>query len=242
MPLRAMPRYFLLPPLQATIGTSPARLIDLSLKGVRVETVEPLSIGTSVRLRIFAAGVSVEAMGTVVWSQIDDLSLNDRSDRYLSGLTFDEEAPRAVGELIQKLLEADVAVAIEDCRNADRYRLVTPLTGSFGPRHTSVVDISINGARLAVRQFLKPGTVETLGFQVDLEMGPVIVNATVVWCIGDERDGFEAGLKIEAQEDRLRLAIHRLCMRGEARIDLHSLRRKFDSLRAAARAVDALAS
>ena len=73
-------------------------------------------------------------------------------------------------------------------------------------------------------------------------MGPVIVNAMVVWCIGDERSGFEAGLKIEAQEDRLRLAIHRLCMRGEARIDLHSLRRKFDSLRAAARAVDALAS
>lgn len=241
MPLRAMPRYFLLPPLQATIGTSPARLIDLSLRGVRVETVEPLSIGTSLRLRIFAAGVAVDAMGTVVWSQIDDLSLNDRSDRYLSGLTFDEEAPRAVGELIQKLLEADVAVAIEDCRNTDRYRLATPLTGSFGPRHASVVDLSINGARLAVRQFLRPGSVETLGFQVDLEMGPIIANATVVWCIGDE-GGFEAGLKIEAQEDRLRLAIHRLCMRGEARIDLHSLRRKFDSLRAAARAVDALAS
>src|SRR2546428_145792 len=128
------------PPSKNESRSGPPRLIDLSLRGVRVETVESLSIGTPLRLRIFAAGVSVDVMGTVVWSQIDDLSLNDRSDRYLSGLTFEEEAPRAVGELIQRLLEADVAVAIEDCRNADRYRLVTPLTGSFGPRHTSVVD------------------------------------------------------------------------------------------------------
>jgi hypothetical protein len=152
-----------------------------------VETVEPLSIGTPLRLRLSAAGVTVDVMGTVVWSQIDDLSLNDRSDRYLSGLTFAEEAPRAVGELIQKLLEADVAVAIEDCRNADRYRLSTPLTGSFGSRHTSVVDISINGARLAVRQFLRhrrigcgwPSTVSACGEKRESICTPCGANLTV---------------------------------------------------------------
>jgi hypothetical protein len=50
------------------------------------------------------------------------------------------------------------------------------------------------------------------------------------------------GLQIAGHEDALRLAIHRLCMRNEARIDLHSLRRKFDSMRTAARTIDTLAS
>jgi len=150
--------------------------------------------------------------------------------------------PREIGELIQNLLEAKVAVPIQDCRNADRYRIAFPLTGSFGSRHASLIDLSINGARLAVRQFLQPGTVDTVAFQVDSETGPIVTDATVAWCIGGPREGFEAGLKIAGQEDVLRLAIHRLCMRNEARIDLHSLRRKFDSLRTAARTVETLAS
>jgi hypothetical protein len=241
MPLRSMPRYFLIPPLQAAIETDPARLIDLSLKGLRVETTTPLPAGARVRFRVEAARVAVDVVANVVWSQIDDLSLNDSSDRYLSGLSFDE-TPREIGELIQRLLEANVAVAIEDCRNADRYRIVYPLTGSFGSRHASLIDLSINGARLAVRQFVQPGTVDTLAFQVDAEMGPVVTDAAVVWCLGGQRDGFEVGLQIDGHEDALRLAIHRLCMRNEARIDLHSLRRKFDSMRTAARTIDTLAS
>ena len=241
MPLRSMTRYFLIPPLQAAIDTAPARLIDLSLKGLRVETTTPLTSGARVRFRVEAAEVSVDLMANVVWSQIDDLSLNDSSDRYLSGVLF-EEVPREIGELIQNLLEAKVAVPIQDCRNADRYRIAFPLTGSFGPRHASLIDVSINGARLAVRQFVQPGTVDTLAFQVDSEMGAIVTDATVAWCIGGPREGFEAGLKIADKEDVLRLAIHRLCMRNEARIDLHSLRRKFDTLRTAARTVETLAS
>jgi hypothetical protein len=241
MPLRSMTRYFLIPPLQAAIDTAPARLIDLSLKGLRVETATPLTAGAQVRFRVEAAEVSVDLMANVVWSQIDDLSLSDSSDRYLSGVLF-EEVPREIGELIQNLLEAKVAVPIQDCRNADRYRIAFPLTGSFGSRHASLIDLSINGARLAVRQFVQPGTVDTLAFQVDSEMGPIVADAEVAWCIGGPREGFEAGLKIPGHEDVLRLAIHRLCMRNEARIDLHSLRRKFDSLRTAARTVETLAS
>jgi hypothetical protein len=239
--LRSMSRYFLIPPLQAVIDSDPARLIDLSLKGLRVETTTALPVGSRVRFRVQAARVSVDVVANVVWSQIDDLSLNDSSDRYLSGMTFDE-TPREIGELIQRLLEANVAVAIEDNRNADRYRIAFPLTGSFGSRHASLIDLSINGARLAVRQFVQPGTVDTLAFQVDSEMGPIVADATVAWCLGAQRQGFEAGLKIPGHEDALRLAIHRLCVRNEARVDLHSLRRKFDSLRTAARTIETLAS
>src|ERR1700682_358920 len=156
MPLRSMTRYFLIPPLQAAIDTAPARLIDLSLKGLRVETTTPpLTSGARVRFRVEAAEVSVDLMANVVWSQIDDLSLNDSSDRYLSGVLF-EEVPREIGELIQNLLEAKVAVPIQDCRNADRYRIAFPLTGSFGPRHARLLDLSNKGARLAARQFVQP--------------------------------------------------------------------------------------
>ena len=125
MPLRSMPRYFLIPPLQAVVDTDAARLIDLSLKGLRVETTTPLPAGARVRFRVEAAQVSVDVVANVVWSQIDDLSLSDSSDRYLSGLLFDE-TPREVGELIQRLLEANVAVAIEDCRNAEPQEVFFP--------------------------------------------------------------------------------------------------------------------
>jgi len=38
------------------------------------------------------------------------------------------------------------------------------------------------------------------------------------------------------------MAIHQLCMRDEARIDLHSLRRKFEALRQSAHEFAALAA
>jgi len=40
----------------------------------------------------------------------------------------------------------------------------------------------------------------------------------------------------------MRAAIHRLCMRDEAQIDLHSLRRKFDALREATLAAEPAAT
>jgi hypothetical protein len=49
---------------------------------------------------------------------------------------------------------------------------------------------------------------------------------------------FYAGLDIDGAEEKLRRAIHRLCMRDEARIDIDSLKRKFDSLRLASRVSD----
>jgi hypothetical protein len=58
----------------------------------------------------------------------------------------------------------------------------------------------------------------------------------VAWCkpspLGRE---FYAGLEIDGAEETLRRAIDRLCTRNEARIDMDSLRRKFDALRLASR-------
>ena len=105
------------------------------------------------------------------------------------------------------------------------------MTGIFGILQIGVQDLSVRGARISLPYFIRVGTVTPFAFQVDAEGGPIEVLGTVAWCIGTAATGFEAGLRIDNEEDRLRAAIHRLCMRDEARIDLHSLRRKFDALR-----------
>jgi hypothetical protein len=234
MPLRTLPRYFLLPPLNATTGGESARVIDLSLRGARLELNRPLRVGSHQRLIIETVGGTVNEAVTVLWCQIDDLSVDSGIDRYLAGIEFDVEPTKSVGELIERLLVSHSAVPIEDARSADRYRVSTPMTGIFGVLQIEVRDLSVRGARISLPHFIPVGTVTPFAFQVDSSTGPVEVLAVVAWCIGTTNDGFEAGVKIEGQEERLRAAIHRLCMRDEARIDLHSLRRKFEMLRQSA--------
>jgi len=233
MPLRSIPRYFLIPPLFATAGRESVRVIDLSLRGLRVELNSPLPVGSRQRVVIATSDGVVDEEATVLWSQIDDLSLEIGIDRYVAGLEFESNA-QSVGELIERLLVSHAAVPIEDARTADRFRLTVPMTGVFGTMQAAVVDLSIRGARVALRHFVKVGTLSPFAFQIDAANGPVEVMASVAWCIGSAKEGYEAGLKIEGEEERMRTAIHRLCMRDEARIDLHSLRRKFEALRAAA--------
>lgn len=238
MPLRSFPRYFLLPPLFATAGSESVRVIDLSLKGARLELNAPLRVGSRQRLLIQTIEGLVDEQVTVLWSQIDDLAIDNGGDRYLAGVEFDAQ-PVAVGELIERLLATNNAIPIEDARSADRYRICAAMTGVFGILQVSVQDLSIRGARISLPYFIRVGTVSPFAFQVDAAGGPVEVLATVVWCLGTTSTGFEAGLKIDGEEERLRTAIHRLCMRDEARIDLHSLRRKFDALRQSAHEIAA---
>lgn len=230
MPLRSFPRYFLIPPLFASAGRESVRVVDLSLRGARLELFAPLPVGTRQRLVISTEKGVIDEEVSVLWSQIDDLAVDDGPDRYVAGVEF-ESPGEAVGELIERLLVQRGAVPIEDARGADRFRLTVPMTGVFATTQAEVVDLSIRGARINLREFVRVGTVTPFAFQVDAISGPVEVMATVAWCLGSMTEGFEAGLKIDGEEERMRAAIHRLCMRDEARIDLHSLRRKFDALR-----------
>ena len=241
MALRSFPRYFMLPPLFATAGNESVRVIDLSLKGARLELHAPLRVGSRQRLLIMTTDGVVDEQVTVLWSQVDDLSVDSGIDRYMAGVEFDGQ-PVSVGELIDSLLACHNAVPIEENRSADRYRISVAMTGIFGILQIGVQDLAIRGARINLPYFIRVGTVSPFAFQVDEAGGPVEVLATVAWCLGSATSGFEAGLKIDGEEERLRAAIHRLCMRDEARIDLHSLRRKFDALRQSAREFAALAA
>ena len=223
--LRTVPRYFLLEPLVGEAGGQRARYVDISVKGARIEVERPLIAGSLVNLSV----ADVHVHGTVLWCQIDNLSAH--GDRYLAGLCFEQNP--GVEALLDDLCGREAAMRIVDTRNADRYILSAPITGSFGEvGPISIVDLSIRGARISTSDPLDVGQVGMLRFQVDAETGPIAVDGKVAWSRRIAGlPGHHAGLAIENEEEQLRAAIHVLCVRDEARIDLFTLRRKFESLR-----------
>src|SRR5689334_12702565 len=157
MALRSYPRYFLLPPLFASAGAESVRIIDISLKGARLELNAPLRVGSRQRLVIMTTDGVVDEQVTVLWSQIDDLPIASGPDRYMAGVEFDGPST-AVGELIERLLATHNALPVEDARSADRYRIAVPMTGIFGILQIGVQDLSIRGARISLPYFIRVGT------------------------------------------------------------------------------------
>lgn len=225
---RSIPRYFLIPPIDATVEGTPARVVDMGLRGARVEVERPFEPGSAIDVLID----TIPVKATVLWCQVDALNFASDHDGYLAGVAF-EKASTAVDELLTDISVRGGAIRIEELRTHDRYRITAPLTGTFGEiAPVSIVDLSIGGARIAMLQRVMPGRAEELRFQVDDETGPLVIKANVMWCKPSPimREHY-AGLEIEGQQEVLRTAIHRLCRRNEARIDLDSLKRKFDALR-----------
>lgn len=229
---RSVPRYFLTPALDGFIEGQPVRVIDIGLKGMRLELYSPLQPGSSVTL-VFA---SILVRVQVLWCQLDSLNFVLQQDQYLAGVALEERNPM-IEELVGILNLREAAIPITDNRSFDRYRITAPLTGSLGEvAPVSVVDLSVQGARISSIQAVKESSTLPLRFQIDDESGPLSVDATAMWCrpshTGRE---YETGLHIQGADDVLRKAILRLCVRNEARIELDSLKRKFDALRLAAR-------
>jgi hypothetical protein len=229
---RSVVRYFLTQPVGGTADGKPVMLVDLSLKGARLEASQPIAPGSGIRLCIKSPYGAIDTDATILWSSIDQLHFDGRDDRYLAGVLFTQREP-AAESMIASLLAAEAAVVIEDFRSEDRYTITAPLTGTFADlAPVSIVDLSMHGARIQVRTRVAAGTGGSLRFQVDEETGPIDVFASSAWCApGDNGNGFVVGLRVEGSEDALRRGIHRLCTRSEARIDTLSLRRKFDAMR-----------
>jgi len=229
---RRYPRYFLPGGLSAMLAHVEASVVDVSLKGARVQITQPLAVGEKLRFALLTSGGAVDTTATVLWCQMAALALDDEeSDVYLAGITFEEALP-VLGGVIDRMLAVDEAIAIEDSRSTERYCVTAPVVGSFGDRpEVRVVDLSIRGARIGSREQIRVGTKTSLRFR--LEPGPAVdVVATAVWCRpAERRHGFEIGLRIDDEESLLRAVIAQLCMRKQARVDLNSLRRKFDPLK-----------
>jgi PilZ domain len=225
---RSVPRYFLLPPIDATVDGTAARVVDMGTKGARVELRAAINPGVMVDILMD----SIRVRGMVLWCQVDAMNFSTDHDGYLAGIALSQHST-AVDELLTDLSVHGCAIRIEEMRVHDRYRITAPLTGSFGEiAPVSIVDISVAGVRIAMLQRLIAGDQQTLRFQVDDETGPISVSGTVTWCKPSPiiREHY-AGLEIPGEEAVLGTAIDRLCTRNEARIDLDSLKRKFDALR-----------
>ena len=200
----------------------------MGTKGARVELRAAINPGVTVDVVMD----SIHVRGMVLWCQVDAMNFSTDHDGYLAGIAFSQHST-SVDDLVTDLSVRGCAIRIEEMRSHDRYRITAPLTGSFGEiAPVSIVDISVGGVRMAMMKRLVPGSQQTLRFQVDDETGPISVSGTVMWCRPSPiiREHF-AGLEINGEEAVLRTAIHRLCTRNEARIDLDSLKRKFDALR-----------
>lgn len=193
--------------------------------------VEQFQPGEDVFLVIVSGQGEITVPGTILWCEIDSLLLDNIQDRYLAGVSFTHTSA-TVDALLDSLCGTNRAYRIEDFRDHDRYRVTAPLTGSFGDiAPVSVLDLSIGGARISSGGRIPVGTGGHLRFQVDDESGPTDVYAKVVWTMPAIAGGEQAGLLVSGEDEVMRGAIHRLCVRGEARIDLDSLRRKFDQMR-----------
>jgi hypothetical protein len=227
---RTVPRYFVTGVLSATFGNVAASIVDLSVRGARLHMTQPFTIGSSLRFTVEAAGQRICVQSTVSWCRMAALALDENeTDRYLIGIMFDSEQPAAT-KVIEDLVAAEQAMRIEDARDTERYEILTQLTGSFG-MHSPIrlLDLSIRGARIGTDRQVAPGTTGPLRFRIDRKH--IDVNAEMVWCRQSERrGGFECGLRIEGDEALLRHVIAHLCTQNQARVDLQSMRRKFDPM------------
>ena len=191
--------------------------------------IEP---GQMVVLVVVTDRGNITVKGEILWCEIDSLQIDAAEDHYLSGVAFRHEIA-GIKMVIDDLRSRDLAILIEDNRDHDRYRVSAPLTGRFGQvEPVSVLDLSMRGARIATEAEIEPEMEGRLSFQIDEENGTTEVDARVIWTAPAISGGQFAGLLIPDHDEIMRKAIHRLCTRGEARIDLDSLRRKFDQLRA----------
>ena len=227
---RTVPRFFIMTALPAKLGQAEVNVVDLSVRGARLQLMQPFSIGATLQFTLTTELATISARATVSWCRMAALALDDvECDRYLCGVMFDEEQP-AVMKIVDGLLAREMAMRIEDARATERYEVTTHLTGSFGMHSpVRILDLSNRGARIGTDRPAPVGTGAALRFRVDRKH--VDIYAEMVWCKpAERRNGFECGLRIQGEEALLRQVIAQLCTHNQARIDLHSLRRKFDPM------------
>ena len=231
---RSAPRYFLVTPMQATIDGFSAEIVDLSTGGARLQTMHPVAAGSHLPIAIPVDGASISIVARVLWCDLAALSLDDEeSDRYHCGSEF-QSAPAILRHVISDLVANHAAIAIEDVRMTQRYRVTANLAALLSAWPAArVLDISVKGARIGTAAAMSPGTRSALRFTLNGTEMPVDVHATVVWSRPAERKGrFEAGLKIEGSEEWLQAVIEELSLRGGAVLEMNTLRRKFDPIAA----------
>src|SRR5450759_1660724 len=106
---RPVPRYFLLPPIDATVDGTAARVVDMGTKGARVELRAAINPGVMVDILMD----SIRVRGMVLWCQVDAMNFSTDHDGYLAGIAFSQHST-AVDELLTDLSIHGCAIRIEE--------------------------------------------------------------------------------------------------------------------------------
>ena len=229
---RAATRYFVTTSLTGQLDRQDVDVIDISVKGARLQTCQKVVVGSSLPFTILCSGASVTIASTVQWCEIGALALHDEEeDRYLCGVAFDQSVP-VIRHLVEDMLAAHDAAVMEESRRAERFRVTCPVTAWFGAStNARVLDLSHNGARIATSTALEIGSTEWLRFRLADRETPVDVRATVVWSRAEKKTRFESGLRIDGEQNWLQTIIDELSLRNAAVPEHGSLSRKFDPLK-----------
>jgi hypothetical protein len=117
---------------------------------------------------------------------------------------------------------------VTDLRRGDRFNVIEPVTGSFGPAEIAVLNLSLGGVQISHPQPLRIGTRGKLWFRRG-EVA-VTIQATVVWSrLVRSTSGtmaYRTGLKLEAVDAPFALAINSMMRAGIIRQDVESLDKK----------------
>lgn len=117
---------------------------------------------------------------------------------------------------------------IVDLRKGDRFVVLEPVTGTFGPADVGVLNLSLSGMQISHPQPLRIGTRGRLSFKRgDVT---VAVQAHVVWShLQKAPNGalsYISGMKLDSIEAQYAAAINTLLRGGVLRHDVDSMDRK----------------
>ena len=121
---------------------------------------------------------------------------------------------------------------VVDLRKGERFSVIEPLTGTFGPAEVAVLNLSLGGAQISHPQPVRIGTRAKLWCR----RGDVTitVSATVVWShLTPTSAGmiYFSGVRLDAADPQYALAINTLMRGGAIRQELDSLDKKKQRLR-----------
>ena len=114
-----------------------------------------------------------------------------------------------------------------DLRKGERFSVVEPLTGTFGPTEVAVLNLSLGGVQISHPQPVRIGTRAKLSCR----RGDVTITiaGTVVWShLNATAAGmvYLSGVKLDAADPQFALAINSLVRGGAVRQELDSLDKK----------------
>jgi hypothetical protein len=230
-------RFLLLPPVEATYGSTTVTIGDISASGVRIRHGNEIAPGAKSMLRFKLPGAvtPVALEGEVVWTQ-PSLSA-DLRERYVSGVRLHANSD-TVERVIRRLHDLGRSHQVRDRRSSDRFILHQALIGQFeGTGDVRILDLSTKGARFETAKEMDRGTAAVFSFPIPKSTFEVRARAEVVWwrlsaIWGADEFRFHAGVRIVERPELVRLAIGQLSELKLAVKDTQSLQLKLKIARA----------